>query len=233
MRGPQRAQYGGRRYRIRRRHYRAERDRHRPRHRWNQPVRHESDSGGREPDREDDQASDRGPVVPEVPERRVVRRIEQHGRDEERQRKLRRDREGGRAGKKREQRTPQRQEYRIRRSDAACQGCEDHGRDEQDQKFFELVHTTRYWAIRACSQVNRVITSNPTVSKRVMRSSVSFTSCKAIWRVTSRAGWSFLVSHEREQLGIPRVGIAERAHHFPFHHQEHVHRHRDLAAFLL
>ena len=40
-------------------------------------------------------------------------------------------------------------------------------------------------------QLNRVMTSKPTVSKRVMRSSVSFTSPRAIWRVTSRAGRSF------------------------------------------
>ena len=75
--------------------------------------------GGRESDREDDQAGHRRPIVPEISERRIVSRIEQHGCDEERQRKLRGDAERGRARKKRQQRTADRQEYWIRSSDAA------------------------------------------------------------------------------------------------------------------
>ena len=76
-------------------------------------------------------------------ERRVVSRIEQHGRDEERQRELGRDAERGRAWKKRQQRTAERQEYRIRCSDAARRGRQDHGRDEQTKKLFEFPHMTR------------------------------------------------------------------------------------------
>ena len=41
------------------------------------------------------------------------------------------------------------------------------------------------------SQANRVMTSKPTVSNRVIRCSVSVTSPSAIWRVTSRAGFNF------------------------------------------
>ena len=47
------------------------------------------DGDGRESDREDDQARDRRPVVPEISQRRVVGRVEQYGCDEERQRQAR------------------------------------------------------------------------------------------------------------------------------------------------
>ena len=89
-------------------------------------------------DREDDQARQRRPVVPEISERRVVRRVEQDGCDEERQRELGREGERRRDWKKREQRAAERQEYRIRRSDAARQRRQDHGGDEQQtEKLFE------------------------------------------------------------------------------------------------
>lgn len=57
--------------------------------------------------------------------------------DEERQ--LGRDGERGRAWKKREQRTAERQEDRIRYADAACPGRQDHGRDEQNKELFKLL----------------------------------------------------------------------------------------------
>jgi len=70
----------------------------------------DGDSGGRESDREYDQAGHRRPIVPEISERRIVSRIEQHGCDKERQRKLGRDTERRRAWKKRQQRAAERQE---------------------------------------------------------------------------------------------------------------------------
>jgi hypothetical protein len=82
-------------------------------------VSHDGDGGGRESDREYDQAGHWRPIVPEISDRRVVSGIEQHGCDEQRQRKLRGDAERWRARKKRQQRTADRQEYWIRSSDAA------------------------------------------------------------------------------------------------------------------
>ena len=142
MRRPQRAEHGGRGDGVGRSDDGAERNRRRPRHRRDERADDDGDRGGRESDREHDQARDRRPVVLEISQRRVVRRIEQHGRDEERQRKLGRERERRRARKKREQRAAERQEYRIRCSDAARRRRQDHGRDEQAEKLFEFPHIT-------------------------------------------------------------------------------------------
>ena len=139
---PQRAQHGRGRHRVGRSHDRAERDRRCPGHRRQERVADEGDRGGREANREDDQAGHRRPIVPEVSERRIVGCIEQHGRDEERQRKLGRDAEGGRAGKKRQQRAAERQEDRVRRPDAASRGRQGHGRYEQAKELFEFPHRT-------------------------------------------------------------------------------------------
>jgi len=73
----------------------------------------DGDRGGREPDREYDQARHRRPILPEVSGRGVVSRIEQVGSDEERQCKLGRDAERRRSWKKREERATERQEDRI------------------------------------------------------------------------------------------------------------------------
>ena len=98
------------------------------------------DRDGRQADREHDQAGDRRPVVPEISRRRVVRRIEQHRRDEQRQRELGSDGERGRAGNEREERAAERQEHRIGRADAACRRRQDHGREHQADECFEFPH---------------------------------------------------------------------------------------------
>jgi len=107
-----------------------------PWHRWYERAGDDGNSGGRESDRKYDQTGHRHSIVPEVSERRVVSRIEQYGRDEERQRKLGRDAEGGHAWKKRQQRTAERQEYRIRCSNAARRSGQDHRCDEQTKDLF-------------------------------------------------------------------------------------------------
>ena len=48
----------------------------------------------------------------------------------------------GGAREKREQRTADRQENRIRRSDAACSSCQDYSGDEQGQQLLEFSHVT-------------------------------------------------------------------------------------------
>ena len=99
-------------------------------------------------DREHNQTGHGRPIVPEISGRRVVSRIEQYGCDKERQRKLGRDAERGRAWKKRQQRSAERQEYRIRCSDAACRRRQDHGRDKQTKDLFEFPHVTRCWQFK-------------------------------------------------------------------------------------
>jgi hypothetical protein len=66
---------------------RTERNCRWPWHRWYERAGDHGNSGGGESDSKYDQTSHRHPIVPEVPKRRVVSRIEQYGRDEERQRK--------------------------------------------------------------------------------------------------------------------------------------------------
>jgi len=82
------------------------------------------------------------------------------------------------------------------------------------------------------SQTNRVMTSKPTVSNRVIRCSVSVTSPSAIWRVTSRAGFSFPRATSG-RLVVVGVRIALRPHHLPLPGDEVVDRDGDLTALLL
>jgi hypothetical protein len=100
MRRSQRAEHGSCRHRVGRSHNRAERNRLCPWHRRYERVSDEGDSGGRESDREYNQAGHWRPIVPEISERRIVSRIEEYRCDEERQRKIRGDAERGRAWKK-------------------------------------------------------------------------------------------------------------------------------------
>ena len=113
-----------------------ERNRLCPWHRRYERVSDEGDSGGREANREYNQAGHRRPIVPEISEGRVVSRIEQYRCDKERQGKLGREAERGYARKKRQQGTTEREEYRIRRSDAARSGRQDYRCNEQTKNLF-------------------------------------------------------------------------------------------------
>ena len=144
----QRTEHGSCGYGIGRSDDGAERNRRRPWHRRYERVGGDGDRRGRESDREYDQAGHGRPIVPEISKRRVVSRIEQYGCDEERQRKLGRNAERGSAWNKRQQRTAERQEYRIRCSNPAGHGRQDHGRDEQTEKLFESPHLSRDWRVK-------------------------------------------------------------------------------------
>ena len=87
-----------------------------------QRARHHGDGDGGEAHGNDDQAGDRCPVVPEISRRRVVRRVEQDGRDEERQGELRQHGERRRAWNKREDRAAERQKHGIGCANAARRG---------------------------------------------------------------------------------------------------------------
>jgi hypothetical protein len=125
---------------VRRRDDGAERDRGRPRHLGHQHACDHSDSNGRQADGEDNEACNGRPVVFEIPRRRVVSGIEQHGGEKERQCEFREDRERGPARQKREERAAKRQEYRIRCADAARQRGQDHGCEHQADESFEFPH---------------------------------------------------------------------------------------------
>ena len=72
-------------------------------------------------------------------------------------------------------------------------------------------------------KANRVMASKPTVSNRVIRCSVSVTSPSAIWRVTSRAGFSFPRATSG-RLVVVGVRTALRPHHLPLPGDEVVDR---------
>ena len=74
--------------RIRRRDDGAERDRGGPRHVRQQPVRHKRDRSRGQADGDDDQGRDRHPVVAEIAQGGVEGGVEQHRRDEQRQRQI-------------------------------------------------------------------------------------------------------------------------------------------------
>ena len=88
-----------------RRHDGAERDRGGPWHARNQPVREHRDRCGGEADRDEHQRRDRKPVVTKIAQRGVVRGIEQHRGDEQRQRQIRLQRPR-RAARQERQRLP-------------------------------------------------------------------------------------------------------------------------------
>jgi len=72
---------------------------------------YDGDGGGGKAHDENDQPKYRRPVIPEIPDGRVVGRIEQYGRDEQRQRKLGGNSERGRTGKKPEAGAPECKKY--------------------------------------------------------------------------------------------------------------------------
>jgi hypothetical protein len=120
----------------------AQRNRRGPRHRRDDRAGDDGDGNCCESDREYHESRDRRPIVLEVSQRRVVCRVEQYGRDEQRQRKLGRESEGGRDRKKGEQCPAERQEHRIRCANAARRGRENDGCNKQREKLFELPHLT-------------------------------------------------------------------------------------------
>jgi hypothetical protein len=137
------AQHGGCGHCVGRGDNRTERYRRCPWHCRYEGVGDGGDGAGRESDREDDQTRYWRPVVPEISGGRVESRIEQHRCDEERQRQLGGHRKRRHARNKGEQRTAERQKDWIGCSDAARHSREDHGRDEQSEKLFELPHILR------------------------------------------------------------------------------------------
>lgn len=95
---PQRAEHGGRGSGVGWGDHGAKHDCGRPGHLRHQRASDQGHCGGCQSYRKHNQAHKRRPVVLQVPRGRVIRRIQQHGRDEKRKCELRRYSERGRAG---------------------------------------------------------------------------------------------------------------------------------------
>ena len=119
------------------------------------------------PTANDDEAGDRRPVVPEISRRRVVGGVEQHGRDEQRERELGRNGKGRRAWKKGEERTADRQEDGIGRADAPRRRGQDQGREDEAHESFEFTHAIADGAIlaRGASRCSAIDTATTTLSE--------------------------------------------------------------------
>jgi hypothetical protein len=103
-------------------------------------VNHNGDGGRRQSHGEDHQARHWNPVIPQVPQGRVVGGVEQNGRDEKGQRELRRKSQRRSTRKKREQRAADREKHRVWRSHPARRRGQDDGRHEEYDQLFEVVH---------------------------------------------------------------------------------------------
>ena len=85
-------------------------------------------------------AGDRAPVVSQIPQRRVVGGVQQHRRDEQRQREVGIDREHRHAGDERQHGATGGEEGGVRRADAPCQRSEQDGREQQRDENLEFMH---------------------------------------------------------------------------------------------
>ncbi len=129
---------GGRR--VRRRDDGAERDRGRPRHVGDEQARDDGDDGDRERDGAEGEARDRAPVRAQVARRGVERGVDQHGRDEQRERELGIEHERRHAGDERERGAGERHQRRVRRADPPGQGGERRAAQQQRDDDLEYLH---------------------------------------------------------------------------------------------
>ena len=125
----------------------AQRNRRRPRHGGHQRARHHGDGDSREAHGDNDQTRDRCPVVPEVSRRCVIRRVEQYGCHEQRQRELGQHGERRCAWHEREDRAAERKEHRIGCAHAPRHRGQQRGGEDQDNEDFEFSHLTGLAAI--------------------------------------------------------------------------------------
>ena len=140
MRRPELLQDRDRRRGIGRRHDRSERDRRRPGHRRHDRPCDDGHRGRRQRDAHDRETRDGHPVVLEVPGRGVVRGIQKHRGDEDRERHFGIDRERRRARDEGEHGAAEREKRRIRRAHTARDRGEDDGHEQDGEERFEAGH---------------------------------------------------------------------------------------------
>ena len=140
LRRLERAQHGGRRGRVRRRDDGAEGNGGGPLEPGNHRAGNTGDGERGQADADDDQPRDRPPVVSQIPQRRVVGGVQQHRRDEQRQREVGIDREHRHAGDERQHGATGGEEGGVRRADAPCQRSEQDGREQQRDENLEFMH---------------------------------------------------------------------------------------------
>ncbi len=137
------SQDGGCRRCVRRRDDGAEHDGWSPGHFGHQHPHHDSDGYRRQSHRNDDKTGHWRPVVAKIARRRVVRRVEQDGRDKQRQRQLRQNGKRRRAGNERQERSTDRKKGWIWRADTARDRRQQSGGENQADENLELVHGER------------------------------------------------------------------------------------------
>ena len=139
---PQLSQHGGGRRGVGWRDDGAERYGRGPWHGRHQRTGHRRDSDGGQADSHHDQAGDREPVVPEVPRRCIVRRVEQDGGHEKRQCQLGQHGKRRRTGNECEEGAADGKKHRIRRADAPRRGGQQRRGEEEADENFQLSHIT-------------------------------------------------------------------------------------------
>ncbi len=141
MRWPQLPQDRRRRGRIGGRHDGAERDGRRPWHGRHESARHNGDGQRGQDDADQRETHDGDPVVLEIARRCVVRRVQQHRRDEQRQRHLRLDRERRRSRHESQDGADERQKRGVWRADLAGRRRQKHRHEQNADELFELTHS--------------------------------------------------------------------------------------------
>ncbi len=160
MRQAHLAQNGGRGRRIGRRHGGAERDRGGPRQPGHQRVRHDGHRSRGQRHRHQHEPGQHLPIVLEVARRCVIGGVEQHRRDEQRQRQVGLERKRRAARHEGKRHAAERQERRIRRADAPRQRREQDGAEQQRDDPFEDEHGGVYLRGRGHRQVSPRLSSS-------------------------------------------------------------------------
>ena len=88
---------------------------------------------------------DRNPVVLEIAHRRIEGRIQQHGRDEQRESEVRRNREYGRPRNESDNNAAKCQKGGIWRADAASESGKRHRGEDQGNERFEFAHAIQIY----------------------------------------------------------------------------------------
>ena len=140
VRRPNLAENSGCRGRVRWRHDGAQGDGGRPRQARHERVGDEGNRGRGQENGPDGQAGHGHPVVPEIPGRRVIRCVEQHGGDEEGQSQLGIEDERGGAGHERQRDPTHGKQRRIGRLNPPGGGGQQDGGHQQDQDRLESDH---------------------------------------------------------------------------------------------
>ena len=140
VRRPELLEHRGGGRRVGRRDDGAERDRGRPRHVGHEHPRHDGDDDDRERDGTEGEARDRAPVRAQVARRGVEGGVDQHRRDEQRERQLGIEHEGRHAGEERQRGAGEGHQRRVGRADPPRQRGQRRADQQQRDDDLEYFH---------------------------------------------------------------------------------------------